>query len=242
VTLFLFSGPGNLVEAMRANEMVQAAIGFETPLASWIVMTLLAASAIIMLPRQFYMTIVENRSEQELKTSGWLFPLYLVLINLFVLVIAFGGLTVIGGRASADLYVLAVPLFNGYDAMAMVAFVGGLSAATAMVIVESVALSIMISNDLVIPLVLRRLLRSASSEREDWSKVIIVIRRAAIFCILFVSFLYYLEMADNVRLVAFGLISFAAIAQFAPAFVGGLIWRGANARGAVLGMIAGILM
>ncbi len=242
VTLFLFSSPGNLVEAMRANEMVQAAIGFETPLASWIVMTLLAASAIIMLPRQFYMTIVENRSEQELKTSGWLFPLYLVLINLFVLVIAFGGLTVIGGRASADLYVLAVPLFNGYDAMAMVAFVGGLSAATAMVIVESVALSIMISNDLVIPLVLRRLLRSASSEREDWSKVIIVIRRAAIFCILFVSFLYYLEMADNVRLVAFGLISFAAIAQFAPAFVGGLIWRGANARGAVLGMIAGILM
>ncbi|EZQ14851.1 histidine kinase [Halopseudomonas bauzanensis] len=242
VTLFLFGSPGNLVEAMRANEMVQAAIGFETPLASWIVMTLLAAGAIIMLPRQFYMTIVENRSEQELKTSGWLFPLYLVLINLFVLVIAFGGLTVIGGQASADLYVLAVPLFNGYNAMAMIAFVGGLSAATAMVIVESVALSIMISNDLVIPLVLRRLLRSASSEREDWSKVIIVIRRAAIFCILFVSFLYYLEMADNVRLVAFGLISFAAIAQFAPAFVGGLIWRGANARGAVLGMIAGILM
>ncbi|MET3662235.1 hybrid sensor histidine kinase/response regulator [Aquamicrobium ahrensii] len=242
VTLFLFRGPGNLVEAMRANEMVQASIGFQTPLASWIVMTLLAAGAIIMLPRQFYMTIVENRSEQELKTSGWLFPLYLVLINLFVLVIAFGGLTVIGDRASADLYVLAVPLFNGHDAMAMIAFIGGLSAATAMVIVESVALSIMISNDLVIPLVLRRLLRSASSEREDWSKVIIVIRRAAIFCILFVSFLYYLEMADNVRLVAFGLISFAAIAQFAPAFVGGLIWRGANARGAVLGMIAGILM
>lgn len=242
VTLFLYGSPDNLFEAMKANEMVQASIGFQTPLASWIVMTLMAAGAIIMLPRQFYMTIVENRSEQELRTAGWLFPLYLVLINLFVLVFAFGGLTVIGNRASADLYVLAVPLFNGHDAMAMIAFIGGLSAATAMVIVESVALSIMISNDLVIPLVLRRLLRSASSEREDWSKVIIVIRRAAIFCILFVSFLYYLKMADNVRLVAFGLLSFAAIAQFAPAFVGGLIWRGANARGAVLGMIAGILM
>ncbi len=242
VTLFLFSSPDNLFEAMQANEMVQASMGFQTSPSTWIVLTMLAGSAIVMLPRQFYMTIVENRSEQELKTANWLFPLYLVLINLFVVVIAFGGLTVVGGRASADLYVLAVPLFNGHHVMAMIAFIGGLSAATAMVIVESVALSIMISNDLVIPLVLRRLLRSASGEREDWSKVIIVIRRAAIFCILFVSFLYYQEMADNVRLVAFGLISFAAIAQFAPAFVGGLVWRGANARGAVLGMVFGILL
>ncbi|MDH4992119.1 PAS domain-containing hybrid sensor histidine kinase/response regulator [Aquamicrobium lusatiense] len=241
ITLFLLERHGNLFEFMHANDMAQAAMAYETTPATWIVMTLLAAAAIIMLPRQFYMTIVENRSDQELKTSGWLFPLYLVLINLFVVVIAFGGLAVVGEGASADLYVLAVPLFHGQNTMAMIAFIGGLSAATAMVIVESVALSIMISNDLVIPLVLRRLLRSASGEREDWSKVIIVIRRAAIFSILFISFLYYLEMADNVRLVAFGLISFAAVAQFAPAFVGGLIWRGANARGAVLGMIAGIL-
>lgn len=242
VSLFLFHRPANLFEAMQANDMVQASIAYQTSPATWIVLTMLAACAVIMLPRQFYMTIVENRSEKELRTASWLFPLYLVLINLFVVGIAFAGLTVVGSQASADLYVLAVPLFNGRDIMAMIAFIGGLSAATAMVIVESVALSIMISNDLVIPLFLRRLLKPAPGEREDWSKVILVIRRTSIFCILFAGFLYYLEMADNVRLVAFGLISFAAIAQFAPAFVGGLIWRGANARGAALGMLAGILV
>ncbi len=242
VSLFLFHRPADLIEAMLANEGVQASMAYQTSLATWIVLVMLAAFAVVMLPRQFYMTIVENRSEKELRTASWVFPFYLVLINLFVVGIAFAGLTVVGGKASADLYVLAVPLSNGRDFMAMVAFIGGLSAATAMVIVESVALSIMISNDLVIPLALRRLLRPAMGEREDWSKIILMIRRAAIFCILFASFLYYLEMADNVRLVAFGLISFAAIAQFAPAFVGGLVWRGANARGAVLGMVAGIIV
>ena len=240
VSLFLFHRPSSLIEAMQANDMVQASISYQTSAASWVVLTMLATCAVIMLPRQFYMTIVENRSEQELRSASWVFPLYLVLINLFVIVFAFAGLTSVGGRASADLYVLALPLFNGRHVMAMIAFVGGLSAATAMVIVESVALSIMISNDLILPLFLRRLLRPGAKEREDLSKVILMVRRAAIFVVLFAGYLYYLEMADNVRLVAFGLISFAAIAQFAPAFVGGLIWRRANARGAVLGLLSGI--
>jgi Na+/proline symporter/signal transduction histidine kinase/CheY-like chemotaxis protein len=242
ITLFMLQRPTGLMEKMLANEQVQASLAYETSPTTWIVLTMLAAFAIIMLPRQFYVTIVENRSEKELRTARWVFPLYLVLINLFVVNIAFAGLVLVGPSASADLYVLATPLINGRDVMAMIAFIGGLSAATAMVIVESVALSIMISNDLVIPLALRRLLRPSMAEREDWSSNILLIRRAAIFCILFASFLYYLEMADNVRLVAFGLISFAAIAQFAPAFIGGLVWRGANARGAALGMAAGIIV
>ncbi len=240
ISLFLFHSPASLFEAIQRNEMVKASINYQTSPSTWVVLTLLASCAIIMLPRQFYMTIVENRSEEELRKASWVFPLYLVLINVFVIFIAFAGLTVVGPKASADLYVLAVPLFNGRDIIAMIAFVGGLSAATAMVIVESVALSIMISNDLILPLFLRRLLKPSAGEREDWSKVILMIRRAAIFVILFAGFLYYLEMADNVRLVAFGLISFAAIAQFAPAFVGGLMWRRANARGALLGLLAGI--
>jgi Na+/proline symporter len=241
ISLFLFHRPADLLDAMQANDMVKAAISYSTAPSTWAVTTMLSTCAILMLPRQFYMTIVENRSEKELRTASWLFPLYLVLINLFVIAIAFAGLIVVGGRASADLYVLAVPLFNGRDIIAMIAFIGGLSAATAMVIVESVALSIMISNDLILPLFLRRLMKPSAGEREDWSKVILVIRRAAIFVILLAGYLYYLGMADNVRLVAFGLISFAAIAQFAPAFVGGLVWRRANARGALLGLVAGIL-
>ena len=123
----------------------------------------------------------------------------------------------------------------------MVAFIGGLSAATAMVIVESVALSIMISNDLIIPLVRAPAPEDRSDAKPATGRALILnIRRAAIFIILFVAFLYYRESTDNTRLASIGLMSFAAIAQFAPAFIGGLIWRGANARGAVLGMAAGI--
>ena len=137
---------------------------------------------------------------------------------------------------------LSLPLFNGHDLLAMAAFIGGLSAATAMVIVASVALSIMISNDLVIPLFVRRLLKAEAPENEDWSNLILNIRRASIFIILFVAFLYYRESTNNTRLASIGLMSFAAIAQFAPSFFGGLIWRGANARGAALGMAAGIIV
>jgi len=239
VTFLLFGGAGELARRVTAEPEVMEAFTHPTSLATWVVMTTLSACAIIMLPRQFYVTIVENKGPDELKRAVWLFPLYLMLINLFVIPIAFAGLHAVGNRTNSDLYVLALPLLTGHEMLAFLAFVGGLSAATAMVIVDSVALSIMISNDLIIPLFVRRLLRPDSSDKEDWSAVILNIRRAAIFIILFVAFLYYRETTNNTRLAAIGLISFAAIAQFAPAFFGGLIWRGANSRGALIGMCAG---
>jgi Na+/proline symporter/CheY-like chemotaxis protein len=242
VTFFLFGSPEGLVSAISANAQVLESLGYRTSLATWLVLTSLSGFAIIMLPRQFYVMIVENRSEKELRTATWVFPLYLVAINLFVLPIALAGLVVVGDKTSSDLYVLSLPLLSGQDLLAIIAFVGGLSAATAMVIVASVALSIMISNDLVIPLFVRRLLRAEPSESEDWSNLILNIRRASIFIILFAAFLYYRESTNNARLASIGLMSFAAIAQFAPAFFGGLIWRGANGRGAALGMAAGIVV
>ncbi|WP_274427223.1 hybrid sensor histidine kinase/response regulator [Chelativorans sp. YIM 93263] len=239
VTFVLFGSPIALMERVASEPQVIKALSEPTPLGTWIVATMLSACAVIMLPRQFYVTFVENKGPDELKKAVWLFPLYLVLINLFVIPITFAGLHLVGDRTNADLYVLAVPLLSGHETLAMFAFIGGLSAATAMVIVASVALSIMISNDLVIPLFVRRLLRPDYREREDWSAVILNIRRAAIFLILFVAFLYYRGITGNTRLASIGLISFAAIAQFGPAFFGGLIWRGANSRGALLGMCAG---
>ena len=137
---------------LAATPAVDQAMIYKTSLGTWLVLTGLSAFAIIMLPRQFYVMIVENRNESELRTASWLFPLYLVAINIFVLPIAFAGLALVGPSTSSDLYVLSVPLLGGHDVLAMIAFIGGLSAATAMVIVASVALSIMISNDLVIPL------------------------------------------------------------------------------------------
>ena len=238
-TFLFLDGFDGFVAATSANSQVAEAASYQTSPSTWIVLTVLSGFAIVLLPRQFYVTIVENRGEGELRTATWLFPLYLVLINLFVLPIAFAGLTIVGGETSADLYVLSVPLLAGHDFLALAAFIGGLSAATAMVIVESVALSIMISNDLVIPIFARGMLRPTDRRREDLSTVILNIRRAAIFIVLFAAFLYYREATTNTRLASIGLMSFAAIAQFAPAFVGGLVWRGANSRGAILGMVAG---
>ncbi|TPM00428.1 MULTISPECIES: PAS domain-containing hybrid sensor histidine kinase/response regulator [unclassified Mesorhizobium] len=242
VTFLIFGGPGDMFGKLAENGQVRQAMSYSTSLATWLVLTCLSGFAIILLPRQFYVTIVENRSEAELRTATWVFPLYLVAINLFVLPIAFAGLSLVGTKTSSDLYVLSLPLFSGHDFLAMAAFIGGLSAATAMVIVESVALSIMISNDLIIPLFVRRLLRTTSSENEDWSTLILNVRRASIFIMLFIAFLYYRESTDSARLSSIGLMSFAAIAQFAPALIGGLIWRGANGRGAALGMVAGIVI
>lgn len=242
VTFLIFGGPGDMFEKLALNAQVRQAMSYNTSLATWLVLTTLSGFAIIMLPRQFYVTIVENRGEAELRTATWVFPLYLVAINLFVLPIAFAGLALVGNGTSSDLYVLSLPLFSGHDVLAMAAFIGGLSAATAMVIVESVALSIMISNDLVIPLFVRRLLKTTPTETEDWSTLILNVRRGAIFTLLFIAFLYYRESTNSARLSSIGLMSFAAIAQFAPALIGGLIWRGANGRGAALGMVAGILV
>lgn len=242
VTFLLFGGPTGLVSALAVEQATEAAMNHQTSLGTWLVVTGISACAIMMLPRQFYVTFVENRGKGELRTATWLFPLYLVAINLFVLPIALAGLALVGESTSSDLYVLSVPLYAGQDMIAMIAFVGGLSAATAMVIVECVALAIMISNDLVIPLFLRRLHARKPSDGEDWSALILNSRRIAIFAILFVAFLYYRESTNSARLSSIGLMSFAAIAQFAPAFFLGLIWRRANARGALLGMGAGIVI
>jgi Na+/proline symporter/signal transduction histidine kinase/CheY-like chemotaxis protein len=239
VTFFFFDGPADLLRKAATNSDVASAMDYRTSLGTWLVMTTLSGFAILMLPRQFYVTIVESRGEEELRTASWLFPLYLILINLFVIPIAFAGLSTVGSQTSADLYVVSLPLLLGHDALALIAFIGGLSAATAMVIVASVALSIMISNDLVIPLFLRRYLKPDFREKADLTKTILNIRRAAIFLVLLAAFLYYREATSNTRLAAIGLISFAAIAQFAPALFGGLVWRRANARGAALGMIMG---
>ena len=240
VFFFLFESPRGLFEALGSNAQVRASLEYRTSLGTWLVMTTLSGFAIVMLPRQFYVMIVENRAESELRTATWVFPLYLVAINLFVLPVALAGVVMVGDSTNSDLYVLSLPLLSGHDLLAMAAFIGGLSAATAMVIVASVALSIMVSNDLVIPLFVRRQLKGRIAENGDWSSLILNVRRASIFVILFIAFLYYRESTNSTRLASIGLMSFAAIAQFAPAFFGGLIWRGANARGAALGMTAGI--
>jgi Na+/proline symporter/CheY-like chemotaxis protein len=242
VTFFLFGTPAELMARIADSQAAQSAIQHPTSISTWLTYIGLSAAAIIMLPRQFHVMIVENRDVSELKTANWLFPLYLIAINLFVLPIALTGVAALGSDAPKDFYVLALPLAADADWISLLVFIGGLSAATAMVIVASVALSIMISNDLVLPVMLRRYVRRERAAGEDLPATILNVRRVAIFCIMIAAYAYFRVTETNFRLASVGLISFAAIAQFAPAFFFGLVWRGANARGAVLGMGAGILV
>jgi Na+/proline symporter/signal transduction histidine kinase/CheY-like chemotaxis protein len=241
VTFWMFDGPLALFAQALQRPDTAAVLTREPVFGTLLAMTLLSVFAIVLLPRQFHVTVVENNSEDEIKRASWLFPLYLVLINLFVVPIALAGLlTFAPGQVDSDMFVLALPLAAHSDLLTIAAFVGGLSAATAMVIVESVALAIMISNDIVMPLVLQRR-ETLITGRDDVGGLLLAIRRMAIFAILLLAYVYY-RLAGEAQLASIGLLSFAAVAQLAPAFFGGLIWRRSTARGALAGMTIGILV
>ncbi|MDH3580836.1 MAG: sodium:solute symporter, partial [Hyphomicrobiales bacterium] len=239
ITWGMFGGLGPLIERATQDPEVRSLFAGEFHGGTWLTVTFLSMVCIILLPRQFHVAVVENNSEREIRRAAWLFPLYLIAINLFVVPIAIAGLlTFPKGTVSADLFVLALPLSAGADFVTLTAFIGGLSAATAMVIVATVALSIMISNDLVVPLLLRRG-QLMASDRDDMSSLLLNIRRSAIFAILILAYVFYRMIGDSVALASIGLLSFTAIAQFAPAFFGGLLWRRATARGAIAGIVSG---
>lgn len=242
VTFYMFGGLGPLF--YKASMEPQIAALFERGFhgGTWLTVTFLSMVCIILLPRQFHVAVVENNSEREIRCAAWLFPLYLVGINLFVVPIAMAGLiTFPDGSISGDMFVLALPLSAGSEFVTLAAFIGGLSAATAMVIVAAVALSIMVSNDLVVPLLLKRG-QILMSDREDMSTLLLNVRRGAIFAILILAYIFYRMISGNFPLASIGLLSFAATAQFAPAFFGGLIWRRATAKGAIAGIVAGFAM
>ncbi len=239
VLFYMFDGPMDLIAKASAKGDILPIFTSGLNTTNWITMTLLSFLCIVLLPRQFHVMVVENNREDELRRAVWLFPLYLILINLFVVPIAIAGLvTFPKGSVDSDMFVLALPLAAGSDLFAMIAFIGGLSAATAMVIVESVAVAIMVSNDIIVPLVLRA--RNARPEsRADMGALLLRARRFSIFAVMLLAYLYY-HLAGEAQLAQIGLLSFAAVAQFGPAFFGGLFWRGATARGAIAGLCVGV--
>src|SRR6202162_1981256 len=240
VTFWMFT-PVELVErAMKTPEAVRA-IDYVPSIGNFLTMVLLSFCAIMLLPRQFHVSVVENSSDAEVGRARWLFPLYLVAINVFVIPIALAGLVTFPfGAVDSDMYVLALPMEGNATLLSVVVFIGGLSAATAMVIVECVALSIMVSNDIVMPLVLQRG-RGSRAGQKDFGGFLLGVRRFAIFAIMAMAYSYY-HVLGNTQLAAIGLLSFAAIAQLAPAFFGGLFWQRATARGAMAGMLVGFAM
>ena len=237
VTYVMFGGYGAIVQQLHGQgtsvNLLERTSGF----GSYLTLILLSSCAALLLPRQFHMTVVENRSLEDMKRAAWLFPLYLVLINIFVIPIALGGMAVFPeGAIDRDMTVLALPLFKDAGTIAVIAFLGGFSAATAMVIVDSVAIAVMISNHLVMPIVLRR--RAFSGV--DLGGFVLGVRRVSIVVVILLAYAYY-RVSGEAALAAIGLLSFAAIAQVAPAFLGGLIWSRGTAFGASAGLIVGFL-
>ena len=236
----LFDGPADIFARAAAvpelGKLLRLDGGGSFAAGQWFGLTLLSMLSVIFLPRQFQVMVVENVDERHLRRAVWAFPLYLLLINLFVLPIALGGLLHFGvGGANPETFVLSLPLAAGQPALALLAFIGGLSAATGMIIVEAIAVSTMVCNDLVMPLLLRFGVRAGA----DLGAMLLGIRRTVIVSLLLLGYLYFRVAGEAYALVSIGLISFAAVAQFAPALLGGMFWKGGTRAGALAGLSAG---
>lgn len=204
--------------------------------------TLLAFTAMFCLPRQFHVGVVECEDPRDVRRARWLFPLYLVLFCVFVPVIVAAGREAAAGTGlTPDVWLLWLPLANDNNLLALLAYIGGFSAATGMVIVASVALATMVSNDLVMPLLLRiRTLKL--DQRHDLSRIVLGVRRAAIVVLSLLAVAYYRAMPQGAQLASIGLLSFAAVAQFAPAIIAGLYWRSASRAGVQIGLAVGFVV
>ncbi|WP_425403656.1 ATP-binding protein [Hwanghaeella sp.] len=207
----------------------------------WVTITFLSATAVICLPRQFQVTVVENIKESHLTTASWMFPLYLFGMTLFIMPIAIVGAKVMPEGANPDLYVLTIPLSENRHELALLAFLGGFSSATSMVIVAAIAVSTMVSNHIVMPVALR-LLPGDHAVSGDVRNLLLVSRRFSIAAILGLGFLYFHGSGGSDALAAIGLIAFVGVAQFLPSLIGGIFWRGATRKGALAGLVIGFAL
>jgi len=242
VTYVLFDGFGDIFTDFLARFPEKRNLlmfgGGENGYAPWFSLTFISMMAVMFLPRQFHIMVIENSSEEHISSAMWRFPAYMFIMNLFVIPIALAGLIMFSGNtAGADYFVLSLPMQYGQRWLALLVFIGGFSASAGMVMVSSVALATMVLNHLVMPLIIRLRIEAA-----DISGLLINIKRLAIVAVILLGYLYYQLIGESYALVNIGLISFMAAAQFAPALIGGLFWRRANRRGALTGLILGFVV
>ena len=236
----LFDGFDNLVNLAKQDQTV--ANVFSTDLSQWGLATqlILASLAIICLPRQFHVTFVEAPQDHYRNNARWFFPLYLLCFVIFVIPIAVAGLLKFGNSAPADAFVLLLPMAFDNQPLAVLAFLGGLSAATGMILVSTLALAIMVANELVLPILFRTSPENIK-QRQDLAWIMLTVRRLCIVGVMVLSWLYYQSATSDRSLASIGLVAFAAAAQFAPALLGGLYWRNGNRYGALMGMLIGLV-
>ena len=239
VVFYLYSGPMDIYH--RVQDVYTQSTPFfgnsgAKEVGTWVTLLILASSAILFLPRQFHVAVVENANEKHILRALWMFPLYMVLINLFVLPIAVGGMALNEGALQMDTLVLSLPIQKGVAWLSILVFIGGISAGAGMIAVETMTLSTMIVNSLFLPVI-----HKVDALAPLKKKLLLQKWFAAALCIV-LGYGYTLAVGDSYALVAMGLISFAAVFQFAPAIIGGLFWKRGNLGGAALGIGLGFAM
>lgn len=231
----------SLIDGADPARLAEARVQFDMggPVGGFLTLTLLSMAAIICLPRQFHVAVIERGRRSDVYLARWLFPLYLALTSIVVIPITLAGIGVLGAGASPDVYVLALPISEQNWGLALLVFLGGFSAATGMVIVASVALSTMVTHDLIIPAMMR-LGRFSGAASGRAAGQLVGARRITIFALLLLAYGYYLGAGSSGALAQIGLLSFAAAIQFAPALLAGIYWRTGHRNGAIGGIVLGM--
>ncbi len=244
IVFFVFDGFADITEKLSSKQDIKHlfTLSQDGGYTSWFTMICLSCFAIILLPRQFHVNFVENDSLNNIKQSTWSLPLYFIIINFLVLPIALGGMYLFHNtNVSPDNYLIAIPLYFKANGLAIFTWLGGLSAATGMIIVETIALSIMISNSIVIPLFLTTYRVRYDEPRSNINQIL-TIRRLSILGVLFLALVFYLIIAQSSSLVSIGLISFGAVANFAPGLFAGLFFKHSNSKGIIAGLSVGFVV
>jgi Na+/proline symporter/signal transduction histidine kinase len=245
VTYYLNNGFNSVFENHFKKEEIKKAFDFEnqTGYGNWLMHILIAAFSFLFLPRQFQVAVVENQNENNLKHAIWLLPLYLFLINVFVIPIALTGNSILGSDISinADNYVIALPMYFKSNFIALIVFIGGFSAASGMIIMETIAISTMLTNSIILPTLLENR-RFKEKFKFKILNLAIFLRRFSIVFIVMCGFVFYKTIASQNSLVSLGMIAFVAISQFAPIVIAGIFWKDGTRKGALVGLLAGILI
>ncbi|MEM6515678.1 MAG: ATP-binding protein [Bacteroidota bacterium] len=241
-TFYLFDGTVDIYNRISALDGFENLITFSNieSTINWYFMIALSFFAIFLLPRQFHVGVVESSSSNYLKKASWVFPLYLLLFNVFVIFIAWAGKLLISGDLNPDYYTLYLPLEHGHKILGLIVFLGGLSSVISMVVISTLALSIMISNNLIIPYGLLKTFKNTDAKQN--AQLIKNIRRVAIFILIIGAYFFYLNFNIELSLFSIGLVAFVIISQLAPAFFIGLYWNRGSAYAAKVGITVGFLV
>lgn len=239
---FFFGAPSEILQLVLTRQEQVPALQQSFSVGNFITLIVLGAASVFLLPSQFHLTVVQNRSDSELRMARWFIPVTLLVVGMFIFPMAIIGALVLPPDTSVDFYFIALPVLAEQDWIRYLAFAGGLAAAGSMMIFPSILLSIMITNDLLLPFLLWRASKTRSRQTPDFSKVLPGLRRASITMILLTAFAYQFTISGHVDFASLILISGTAMMQLVPAFLGGMIWRRATARGARWGMFGGIVV